>query len=735
MRPDLLAAAQGVQAAVAPTRPVGERGTISNALGMSMPGWDSFALVDDLEHVPALQWPTSVQTYRAMQTDSQVAALRQAIRLPTHRYLIEIDPGDTDPVAADLLATDLDLPLVGSAGGRRPGRRRGRFSSRKHLDRTLDGLDYGHAVFETVGEIDAAGDWRLRDLAPRPAWTIDQWFVDQAGHLVRVEQQHQSPPIVLDADRLAVWSWQGDAGDPRGKSMLRPLYRNWVVKDRLIRIDAVSHERTGMGIPVGTVGDGDAVGARVELERLLAGLAAGEDTNLVLPYGADVRLMGVSGTVPDKITSLRWHDEQMAKAMLAMLIELGSTSTGSRALGDNFADLLGMFHDAVMDWYCDGLTEQVCEPWIDRNRGTDAPAPRVVWRRADDAKTTVSYQYDLDYGVMTIDERRAQLGLAPLPDGAGLEIAVPSTQRDPASGEPVGLPVSASSDPAATVGPGGRKVCRVSTPLLAAAAALPDRKLHRAPYDQEIRAAVDYNAMDAEFNASRDAVSKALLALRGEVADHAVEEIAAMDTVNNATLADDLAPLLDEFGKTLPTGKLAGLLKAAADAGAAQVAAEAKRQGADLTVDQPDYSDAAELEASGMVGRVGRQVADSAGTAARVAVPADASPADIAEAAATQIANLTTALVDRAAAGASARAQLAGRVAVLDGAPIREIYASELLDANTCGPCSAVDGTQYESLEDAMSDYPTGGFLGCEGQEACRGTLVAIFDTEQEAVT
>jgi hypothetical protein len=27
-----------------------------------------------------------------------------------------------------------------------------------------------------------------------------------------------------------------------------------------------------------------------------------------------------------------------------------------------------------------------------------------------------------------------------------------------------------------------------------------------------------------------------------------------------------------------------------------------------------------------------------------------------------------------------------------------------------------------------------GGFLGCEGMERCRGTLVAIFDTEQAAV-
>jgi len=59
-------------------------------------------------------------------------------------------------------------------------------------------------------------------------------------------------------------------------------------------------------------------------------------------------------------------------------------------------------------------------------------------------------------------------------------------------------------------------------------------------------------------------------------------------------------------------------------------------------------------------------------------------------------------------------------------------YASELNDSNTCGPCDAVDGTDYDNLDDALGDYPDGQYVGCEGGGRCRGMLVYVFDTEAE---
>lgn len=86
---------------------------------------------------------------------------------------------------------------------------------------------------------------------------------------------------------------------------------------------------------------------------------------------------------------------------------------------------------------------------------------------------------------------------------------------------------------------------------------------------------------------------------------------------------------------------------------------------------------------------------------------------------------------------AAAVAQDAGRAATLrevdarTGLDPREVYASELLDSNTCPPCSHVDGRDYPTLEEALADYPgNGGYASCDGGQRCRGTLVVVWATE-----
>ncbi|QKY79770.1 capsid maturation protease [Arthrobacter phage Bumble] len=68
-----------------------------------------------------------------------------------------------------------------------------------------------------------------------------------------------------------------------------------------------------------------------------------------------------------------------------------------------------------------------------------------------------------------------------------------------------------------------------------------------------------------------------------------------------------------------------------------------------------------------------------------------------------------------------------GRADVAEVLDPVEIWASELLDGATCGPCQAIDGKEYASLEEARADYPHGGYARCDGDARCRGTLVYQF--------
>ena len=69
----------------------------------------------------------------------------------------------------------------------------------------------------------------------------------------------------------------------------------------------------------------------------------------------------------------------------------------------------------------------------------------------------------------------------------------------------------------------------------------------------------------------------------------------------------------------------------------------------------------------------------------------------------------------------------AGRIETMRGLGAVETFASELLDGETCGPCSRVDGKQYATLEEAETEYETGGYGGCLGGSRCRGTLISVY--------
>lgn len=73
-----------------------------------------------------------------------------------------------------------------------------------------------------------------------------------------------------------------------------------------------------------------------------------------------------------------------------------------------------------------------------------------------------------------------------------------------------------------------------------------------------------------------------------------------------------------------------------------------------------------------------------------------------------------------------------GRITGAEAAPEepRNIYASELLDSNTCDPCYHVDGKEYPSLAALSADYYAGTYVRCEGGMACRGTPVFVWGTE-----
>jgi phage portal protein BeeE len=235
---------------------------------------------------------------------------------------------------------------------------------------------------------------------------------------------------------------------------------------------------------------------------------------------------------------------------------------------------------------------------------------------------------------------------------------------------------------------------------------------------------VDLSGMDDDWQDIVDG----LLAKWPGILDDQYTELGRQ--VRAAIDAGDLEALLE---LTTPDAGAADTLTlallAAALSGATAVQREADEQGVDVGTRMPERAEV-ETRAAVVTGFLGAGLAITAGTEAmRVNSPGMDGEA-VAAAVREHLDGLSDARFKASLAAAVTAAQNEGRFETLAAAPAATYFASEQLDDATCAPCRKVEGTMYESLVDAREDYPTAGYRQCLGTIRCRGTIVAIWSTE-----
>lgn len=115
--------------------------------------------------------------------------------------------------------------------------------------------------------------------------------------------------------------------------------------------------------------------------------------------------------------------------------------------------------------------------------------------------------------------------------------------------------------------------------------------------------------------------------------------------------------------------------------------------------------------------------------AQRVAGP-DPDADAVAEQVRTHLESLTDAEPERALGGALHSAVHAARVATFTSGPVGSLYATEVNDANRCGPCGAIDGRficTTDDLAPLFKLYPVAGYIDCKGRDRCRGTVTGSW--------
>lgn len=419
----------------APRAPVREVGYATTDSGAANAWWAATAE----EEVPELQWPACIPTYSRMRrSDPQIVSVLRAVALPVRRTRWYLDPNDAPDEVVEQVSEDMGLPIAGSDKPPTPPvRSRDRFSWAQHLVNVMEMLPFGHAFFEQLLRIDDAGFARLRKLGYRPASTLAAINVAADGGLVSIEQK--PPPGWTGTDnptipvtRLVAYSHERVGGNWRGQSLLRPAYKPWILKDRSLRVGTGTIERNGMGMPLYTGAETDeTLDVGLELARRWTSSATGGGA---IPNGAKLDLVVPNGTLPDALPWVEYQDSQIARAVLAHFLNLG-TQTGSWALGTTFADFFTLSLQNLAQHIADVTSQHVIEDLVDVNWGVGVRAPLLKFDEIGSRQVATAQAVKLlvDGGILTADEAlesamRSTLGL-PQSGGAKLK-TVPTPTED-----------------------------------------------------------------------------------------------------------------------------------------------------------------------------------------------------------------------------------------------------------------------------------------------------------------
>lgn len=714
--------------------------------------WGQGLLTEWYETAPDLIWPQSVVTYGRMRHDPQIKAVLGAYKHPLLRATWALDPDGCKTEVVQHVADDLGLPILGDDKGAGAGRRRGVIWQR-HLDQAVAYLTFGHMPFERRYEPQPDGYMRLVNLGARMPWTIAQMHIDVHGVLDYIEQTTQTDP--LPGQRLVWYVNDQEGSNWAGISMLRAAFGIWLLKHETLRVHATSIRRFGMGVPTVTAPAGASQAQVVQAQQMASAMRAGDQSGMGLPQGFQSTLMGITGSVPDALSFIKYLDIAMAKMVHAGLIELGQTDNGSRALGETFMDLFQLSLMSVADSIATTATSGhegmpgIVQDLVDQNYGEDEPIPRVVC-------TDVGENYEISANSIQL----LTLSGAMTPDPA-LDEWVRKTWRLPkrtdpwvpsSRGIPAGMAISPKAEEAAGMkgegplseGPGGTQR---SAPNTASPGSSPGSGPAQASGGSPRRESVTLASAETRKQAAYIAASA------WEPSQHQNDwetALAHLLLQYRAVMSAQRTQLVDQVITAMESGKERNLVLAAPSSGDGQqivtqaminvarkaaeaMVAEAAAQGVTINlenvrVDADTLGGTAAARTEFFSGWMAQQ---ATAKALQVYGPTPEGYLKAADEVDQFLGSLSTSQARDQLGAALTAAQNAGRFAVLEAAPASagtaRYVAAEFLDKNTCPNCAREDGAEFDSIEAAATAYPTGGYRDCQGLMRCRGTVVAVW--------
>ena len=319
-----------------------------------------------------------IQVFDEMRkSDTACASLESLISLPIRAAEWYVEPGDDLDAAQEI---EKNLGIGGYSGSMT-------VSWDDVLREALLAPLYGFAIHEKVFE-DQDGGWLgWRKFAERDRCTVYNWRFDATGGLDGLVQRGYAPGTseyltyeFKGMDKLLVWTWRREAGDPEGLGMLRQAFKAYSYHSAFEEFAAIRIERQACGIPTAEgPEEGYTTDEMNEVLAILRRLRTGEDAAMVAPNGWKLDMLTLGPADVPFEQHLERERGYILQSGAAGFVGLGQGGdTGAWALSRDLSSIFFLMLNTVADWVTQYFNRYAIDQIMRYNRlGRVANKPRL----------------------------------------------------------------------------------------------------------------------------------------------------------------------------------------------------------------------------------------------------------------------------------------------------------------------------------------------------------------------
>jgi len=254
---------------------------------------------------------------------------------------------------------------------------------KKTLEDILTYLDFGFFVGEKVFKVEG-DEILLKKIALRTQKSIVKFVTEDGKDGVTqslvgdLKKADKSGTVSIPRERMVLFTNEREGDNYRGVSILRSAYKPWYLKENIEKIDAIGFERASVGIPVFRMPMNPTPEDVSKAEELGENIRSNEKAYLILPNGweFEITTSKYDGKAADQ--TIRRLNRDMLMNVLVQFLDLGSGSTGSKALSVDQSDAFYKSLQGIADYVASVFNDEVIPQLVNLNFGEVDNYPRLV---------------------------------------------------------------------------------------------------------------------------------------------------------------------------------------------------------------------------------------------------------------------------------------------------------------------------------------------------------------------